>query len=441
MFDRRLISNFDWVLLLITIGISLLGVLAIYSASKGYPGHPDYWLRQLYWLGISLGVGFLVLLVDIRTIAQWSYLFHWSVVGSLLLLLVLGGSGSSQVNRWFMVGPMAVQPSEFAKFSSVMALAYYFRDARRIGNIGVWGALRPFVIVLVPFFLIVNQPDLGTALLVLMLYFPIIVLAGLRIRLLMSLIMLLAVSVIALFASFQYGTYDIKPDLVKQIRQERAPPELQRKLEELQGRRFYTAASLRRELTSNLLLRVDDPNLVRIEERSFFPYISRVLRPYQQKRLITFLNPDQDPLGAGYHVIQSKVAVGSGGLTGKGFGNSTQGSLNFLPARHTDFIYSIFAEEWGLLGALGLLGLYLALILRSLSIILQTNDRFSAMVTVGIVSMIVYQVLINTGMAMGLLPVVGVTLPLFSYGGSSMISTMTGIALLLNIRMRRFLWN
>jgi rod shape determining protein RodA len=139
-------------------------------------------------------------------------------------------------------------------------------------------------------------------------------------------------------------------------------------------------------------------------------------------------------------VIQSRVAIGSGGFLGKGFGESTQGSLNFLPARHTDFIFSIFAEEWGFLGAVVLLGLYTLLVVRAVSIVFDTHDRFSAFVTMGVATMIAIQVLINTGMAAGLLPVVGVPLPLFSYGGSSMVTMLIGIAILLNVRMRRFLW-
>jgi rod shape determining protein RodA len=177
-----------------------------------------------------------------------------------------------------------------------------------------------------------------------------------------------------------------------------------------------------------------------VVERGFRPFISFVLRPYQQRRLLTFMNPEQDPLGAGYHVIQSRVAIGSGGFFGKGYGHSTQGSLNFLPARHTDFIFSIFAEEWGFLGVVVLLGLYTTLVLRAVSVVFQTHDRFSAFVSMGVATMIGLQVLINIGMATGLLPVVGVPLPFFSYGGSSMITMMVGIAIVLNIRMRRFIW-
>ncbi len=163
-----------------------------------------------------------------------------------------------------------------------------------------------------------------------------------------------------------------------------------------------------------------------------------VLKPYQQERVLTFLDPTRDPLGAGYHIIQSKIAVGNGGIWGQGIGGGTQGQLNFLPAHHTDFIFSVFAEEWGFVGTLTVLLLFMALIFWSLGHILNTQDRVSAMLTVGVVTILTSHVLINIGMTIGLMPVVGVPLPFFSYGGSAMLSQMFGIGLLLNVRMRRF---
>jgi len=439
MFDRRLLSNFDWIMVLLTLTISLLGVLSIYSASKGYSGNPQYWLKQLYWLGIGLGGGFVVLLVDFRTIGQWSYVFHGLVTLSLVFLLVLS-SGSGQVDRWFMIGPVAVQPSEFVKFTSVLAVAYYLRDGRRVGNLGLKGIWFPAILVLVPFLLIVNQPDLGTALLLPIILIPMIILAGLRLRLLIYLIAIGILAVVALVASFQMGVYRVEPSHAQEMQRLGFSESQVQTVSSLAGNTFQWKGGLEESMT-DLQGGFEDQRLLdAVAERSFKPYISFVLRPYQQRRLLTFVNPEADPLGAGYHVIQSRVAIGSGGFTGKGFGESTQGSLNFLPARHTDFVFSIYAEEWGFLGAFLLLMLFAALIYRSLSILFQTHDRFSAFVTVGITSIIGFQALINTGMAAGLLPVVGVPLPFFSYGGSSMITLWIGIALLLNIRMRRFLW-
>jgi cell division protein FtsW (lipid II flippase) len=248
------------------------------------------------------------------------------------------------------------------------------------------------------------------------------------------------VGVLLLVASFNFGYYKIDKDVLAATAHRDVPEALILQARSLQGQRYWTAGSLRAKLVDRLKISPDEPSLDVLEDEAFQPFISFLLRPYQQRRLVTFVNPNADPLGAGYHVIQSKVAIGSGQFLGKGFGESTQGSLNFLPARHTDFIFAIFAEEWGFLGVLVLLGLYAGLILRGLSIVFQTRDRFSAFLTLGIVSVIALQAIVNIGMAAGLLPVVGVPLPLVSYGGSSMLTTMTGIAMLLNIRMRRFLW-
>src|SRR5262249_8632420 len=170
------------------------------------------------------------------------------------------------------------------------------------------------------------------------------------------------------------------------------------------------------------------------------PFLWSGLKEYQQKRILTFIDPAQDPLGAGYHVIQSKIAVGSGMLWGKGFLQGTQNHLSFLPEQHTDFIFSVFSEEWGLIGAATLMSLYLAFLLRATVIASRARNRFGALVVLGLVTIVFWQVVVNVGMTTGLLPVVGIPLPLFSYGGSSMLCLLTGIGLLINVAMRRFLF-
>jgi rod shape determining protein RodA len=162
------------------------------------------------------------------------------------------------------------------------------------------------------------------------------------------------------------------------------------------------------------------------------------LKPYQQKRIVTFLNPEADPLGAGYHIIQSKIAVGSGEAWGKGFLHGTQNQLHFLPEQHTDFIFSVFAEEWGFAGCATLALLYFAVVWRGLQVVGRAKDRFGALLAFGVATTIFWQVFVNVAMTTGLLPVVGITLPFFSYGGSSMITLLAGIGLLTNVSMRRF---
>jgi rod shape determining protein RodA len=165
-----------------------------------------------------------------------------------------------------------------------------------------------------------------------------------------------------------------------------------------------------------------------------------LLHGYQRQRIYTFLNPENDPLKSGYHIIQSKIAVGSGGLFGQGFRKGTQAQLSFLPERHTDFAFSVFAEEWGFVGCLLLIVLYLLIVLWGLYIARQASDRFGMFLALGVSAMLFWHIIVNLGMIMGLLPVVGVPLPLFSYGGTSMLTTMTGVGLLLNVSMRRFMF-
>jgi rod shape determining protein RodA len=164
------------------------------------------------------------------------------------------------------------------------------------------------------------------------------------------------------------------------------------------------------------------------------------LHDYQKKRVYNFLNPDLDPQGSGYHIIQSKIAVGSGAIFGKGYMQGTQSQLRFLPEQHTDFAFSVFAEEWGFVGCLAMLALYLFLILWGLGIAKRCNDRFGALMAVGVCAMLFWHILINMGMVIGLFPVVGVPLPFFSYGGTSMVTSMIGVGILLNISMRRFMF-
>ena len=168
------------------------------------------------------------------------------------------------------------------------------------------------------------------------------------------------------------------------------------------------------------------------------PYLISHLKPYQLKRIETFLNPELDPLGSGYHVIQSKIAIGSGGFYGKGFLHGTQNQLHFLPEQHTDFIFSVFSEEWGFVGATVLISLYLALMMRGLVVVGRAKERFGALLAFGVLSNILWQAVINLGMTTGMLPVVGITLPFFSYGGSSLVTLMAGLGLVINVNMRRF---
>lgn len=359
MFERRLYHHLDWLLLAAVLVLAVMSCAQIYSATGG-PTRTYY--TQVY--GILLGlVAMLVCLgIDYRSLADKSHIVYIGVV-ALLVYVALFGAVRGGSRRWIMLGPVNLQPSEFAKAAVALALAKFFGELRRTqpskGDLVVAGA-----IALVPILLIVRQPDLGTAVTLLPIVLAISYVAGMPMRLLgvVALIGVLAAPVGWTFA----------------------------------------------------------------------------LKDYQKSRVLTFLDPSQDAKGAGYQQIQARITVGSGGLWGKGFTKGTQGQLRFLPVAHNDFIFSVLAEEQGFAGVLVALGLYLFVIVRALEAARLAKDRLGAYLVVGVLASFTFQVIYNITMSAGLAPVKGLTLPLMSYGGSSMIATLAGFGLILNVRMRRF---
>lgn len=365
MMDRRFIANFDWPLLGVVVFISLIGIFNLYSAGHSADNTTQgiFHLRQLCWLALSAVVMVAVLSFDYREIIDWApWIYGFSMLTLFLVLLVGKTVAGSQ--RWLGLGVLTFQPSEVAKLATVIMLARYFyrKDIKR--GYGLKDLLMPAGIVLLPFVLILKEPDLGT-----------------------SLLLLLVLGSMVLFIGLKWGTFLT-----------------------LCG---FGLASL--------------------------PILWSSLKGYQKERLLSFLHPEKDLLGSGYHSFQSKIAVGSGKILGKGYLEGSQSKLNFLPEQHTDFAFSVFAEEWGLIGSVLLLALYFYLILLGLNVAIRSKEKFGTFLAFGIVAIIFWQLVINVGMVIGLMPVVGIPLPLISYGGSSTLITLTGISLLLNIRMRRFM--
>ncbi len=360
--DRRLLVHFEWLLPLLALSVSGLGLVAVYSATHGpgTAGLPPLCARQAAWLAGGLVGLVLALTFDYRRLDRAAWLVYVLVLLALLAVPVIGQIGGGS-RRWIRLGPLSFQPSEFMKVALVLLLAHHFARARGAVH-GLGTAIVPLIASAVPAAAIMAQPDLGSATLLLIVMGTMLVLGGIRLRWLAAL---------------------VSPILV--------------------------AA----------------------------PLLWNHLKPYQQRRIATFLDPDQDPLGAGYHIIQSKIAVGSGMVWGKGFMQGTQNHLNFLPEQHTDFIFSVFAEEWGLVGGATLIALYLTFVLRGLVIAQRARDRFGAFLVLGVVAIVFWQAVINVAMVTGMLPVVGIPLPFFSYGGSSLFSLLVGIGLVMNVSMRR----
>jgi rod shape determining protein RodA len=366
MFDRRLVQYFDWGLLLLTIALGAIGLVTLYSAvTAGMPAPQKVlYFKQMIWYGVGLGIMIICFLFNYKTLDRWAAGIYVACIILLICVLFFGKYvGGSR--RWLSIGPVSIQPSELVKIAVVIVLARYYARRSNTRGFCLRELLFPFMLTLVPFILIVKQPDLGTGIM----------------------IVLIA------------GTLTVFVKIEK------------RSLIYLAGTCAVTV-----------------------------PMVWFFLKGYQKQRILTFLNPDRDPLGAGYHIIQSKIAIGSGMITGKGFLKGTQNVLSFLPEQHTDFIFSVLAEEWGLLGSGVLLFAFFLLIFWGLSIAHRCRDPFGTILAVGVTAMIFWQVFINIGMVMGLMPVVGVPLPFISYGGSSIITVMVCIGILMNVSMRRFMY-
>jgi rod shape determining protein RodA len=366
--DRRLLTHFEWLLPLFAVVVCSLGIVTVYSATHtpGADSPSPLALRQALWFAGGCVGMLLVLSFDYRRIDRYAYLVYGAVLVALVLVPLVGRvAGGSR--RWIALGPVSIQPSEFMKPALVIALAHYFARTAAV-RLGLRAMIVPAVLTIPPAVLIREQPDLGSAGMLIFVMLSMLVLGGVRLR---------------WFAAL------IAPVLV---------------LAPVVG-----------------------------------PMVWHHLKTYQQQRILTFIDPGLDPRGAGYHIIQSKIAVGSGMLWGRGFLRGTQNHLSFLPEQHTDFIFSVFSEEFGFVGAGALMILYLGLLLRGLSIAARARDRFGALLVLGMMSIVFWQVVVNVGMVTGLFPVVGIPLPFFSYGGSSLLALLIAIGLAMNVSMRRHL--
>ncbi len=366
--DRRLVKGFDWLTFGIVFLLAVIGILTIASATRPViegAERPDFYLKQIIWLCFSMIALFVVVAFDYIWLQRFAYVFY--AFGLLLLLFVLvAGKSSLGAQRWISIGPLTFQPSEFFRLAFIAGFSAYLTSGLAGGPARLgWKGIVLFG--LLPMGLIMKQPDLGTAILLMALFVVLCLVRGLSRRLL---VLVLAISLLA------------------------AP---------FVGHIFWDH-----------------------------------LKEYQKNRLIAFLDPDVDPSGIGYQINQSKITIGSGGLAGKGYQQGTQGPLRFLPEKHTDFIFAVFAEEWGFLGSLVLVGLYLMLFLRGLDTALKAKDEYGRLVATGITAMFFTYFTVNICMTLGMMPVVGVPLPFVSYGGTALLSNFIAAGILICIRTRRF---
>ncbi|GIL16566.1 MAG: rod shape-determining protein RodA [Oligoflexia bacterium] len=366
--ERTILKRIDWNLVMVILALNLVGLINLYSATHG-PHSADIqplFRNQIIWLSVGWGIFFLITFIDYQIVNRIAYLVYFLNLGAIVFVTFFGVVALG-AQRWIDLGFFRYQPSETMKLAMIMVLAKTLQTRSSEGSgMGLRDLIWPLILLGAPFVLVVEQPDLGTGLLI----------AAIS-------------STILLFMKIK---------------------------------RWILATAI---------------SAVIIAAPLAWNY---ALRDYQKARITNFLTPTNDPRGSGYNSIQSKIAVGSGKILGKGFRKGTQSQLEFLPERHTDFIYSVLSEEHGFIGSVTTLALFCMLFLIIIRIASTARDKFGALLTVGVLAYIFWHMFINMGMVIGLLPIVGVPLPLLSYGGSSMLTTMAGVGLISSVAYRRYLF-
>jgi rod shape determining protein RodA len=412
-------SEFDFLLLFLCIVLWIVGLFLVYSATHIHESGPliNSARNQIIWVGMGLVTILIITSLPTRLFYSISYVAY----GLSILLLLYGffsGVISKGAERWIIIGGVRLQPAEFAKIGLVLGLGRYL-STKRISLEKISSFIVPSIFILVPFALIIKQPDLGSALILCAISLPILYWAGLSILefiFLASPMLSLLLSAIPLFMAFthsaSFGIWEAIPWGI-----------------------FFVILCV--------ILYISKPPMFIvvcvIAINLFTAGITTVawngfLQDYQKKRILSFINPQADPSGAGYQVIQSKVAIGSGHFTGKGYLKGTQTKLAFLPEQHTDFIFSVLGEQFGFFGCAAVVILYLLLIIRGYMTTQYVKNRFSNLVIVGSVSLLVFHIFINIAMTIGIMPVVGVPLPFLSYGGSFTLTIAILIGFILNAR-------
>lgn len=366
--DKTLFRRFDWALVFYIVFIQLIGLINLYSATHG-PNARDVeplFVNQLVWLGVGWGIFFAMTVIDYSIFSQMAWVIF--VLNFFAIIYVtINGKIALGAQRWIDFGHFHYQPSETMKLALIMLLAKILSLRSTVGiGMGYRELAVPLLCLLVPFGLIAEQPDLGTAMMIAAIGGSMIIFCKVRRHIMIGAIVLGAA-----------GAY----------------------------------------LAWNF-----------------------VLRDYQKNRVLTFMDPTNDPRKTGYNSIQSKIAVGSGKFAGKGFRKGTQSQLEFLPERHTDFIFSVLSEEWGFVGSITTISLFCWLFVLMIRIASNAREKYGALLCVGVICYIFWHMFINMGMVIGLLPIVGVPLPLLSYGGSSMLTTMAGLGLVSSVAYRRYLF-
>ncbi|MCS7229801.1 MAG: rod shape-determining protein RodA [Candidatus Kryptonium sp.] len=401
---RGIGDKIDFKILLPLLILLLVSVLSIYSATK-LPGQYSIFLKHVLWIISGIFIAVFFYFFPVQRLLSLSVLLYIISLAFLVIVIFIGKKVSGSAS-WIQIGKFQFQPSEFAKFTTILILAY-FLSKRNVRADNPVTLIVAGILTFIPFFLTILQPDFGTAIVFGAIFLGIMFWAEVPVFWLL----LLLAPVVLIIASF----FSIKVFIAASI--------LITILFLLMRKPFVLTFMI---VAMNLMIGLTSEHIYH-----------KVLKPHQQKRISTFLNPAKDPLGAGYNVIQSKIAIGSGGLIGKGFMKGTQTQLRFVPAQWTDFIFCVPAEEFGFVGSVTILLLYLILLWRVINLATLIKQRFASLVAIGIFSTWFFHIMVNIGMTLGLSPVIGIWLPFLSYGGSAMWVNMAMAGLLMNFYANR----
>jgi rod shape determining protein RodA len=428
------ITGIDFPLVIASMVLTIFGILFIYSSGITSTGElvSDEYIRQIVWGSGGLIIALLLAMIDYRRIYHIS---HYLYIGTLALLIYtfIGGRYVSGARAWIGIGSFGIQPSEFAKLTTIIFLAQHLDNSKHAKN-ELARFLASCAITFVPMGLVLLQPDFGTSLVFLPILLSMTFVANIAGRYIAFMVLCILLSGLLLVLPLWQGFIAHTNFTLINM---------------LDNKRILLFVGL--ILAIFILATIGYFTY----KKKYFYWIAygsailavslcasyaarKILKEYQIMRLIVFLDPDVDPRGSGWHIIQSITAIGSGGFYGKGFRQGTQSHYRFLPQQSTDFIFSIFAEEWGLLGGIFVFTLFLLIFFRLMRILKSTSDPFGKYITAGVCSVYFFHFVINVGMTMGIMPITGIPLLFMSYGGSALLSAMAGIGLCLSVYVRRF---
>ena len=437
MIKKDFLGNFDFILIGVVGLIVLIGCLMIYSG--GFDSinkiNSGLFKKQVLWILVGFLAMFLVSFLNYQLLGTYSLYIYGSLL-IILLFTTVFGQPIRNTRAWINFGVFSIQPSEFMKLGLVIFMARVLelreRDLRNFREL-----LIPSILTFIPIVIILRQPDFGTAFIFIPILFVMLYLAGADVLHLLSIISIAVIAlVVPMVLTYREWIGARGSNLVLDFFNDPTLLFIVSGILLIVSFFSYLGYFL---LIKNIFRRIYISSLVLSLGLFFSVVIQNLFKEYQKKRILVFLNPKLDPYGSGYNIIQSKIAIGSGGFFGKGFLEGTQAQLGFLPEKTSDFIFSVLAEEWGFLGGMVMIVLFLILLFRCIQISLEAKDKFGALVASGITAIFFFHIVVNIGMVIGIMPVTGLPLCFVSYGGSNLIVSMIGIGILNNIQMKKFI--